>query len=87
MGDVCGVFSWHEVHPMEVEVMLSSIDKDAKEVEVVSSSMHVDEDDTMLSAQGKDSRGRETVATEVGVLVHLLVVGAVTFLAVEGMYE
>ena len=87
MGDVCGIFSWHKVCPMEIEVMLSLIDKGAKEVEVVSSGVHVDEDNTVFSAQGEDSEGGETIATEVGMLVHLSVVGAVMFLAVEGMYE
>ena len=72
---------------MEIKVMLSSIDEGAKEVEVVSSGVHADEDDTMLGAQGEDSGGGEAIATEVGVLVHLSVVGAITFLAVEGMYE
>ena len=87
MGDVCGIFSWHEVCPMEIEVMLLSIDEGAEEVEVVSSGVHADKDDTMLGAQGEDSGGGEAVATEVGVLVHLSVVGAVVFLAVECMYE
>ena len=87
MGDVCGVFSWHEVCPMEIEVVLLSVDEDAKEVEVVSSGVYADKDKTMLDTQGEDSRGGEAIAMEVGVLVHLLVVGAVTFLAVEGMYE
>ena len=87
MGDVCGIFSWHEVCPMEIEVMLLSIDEGTKEVEVVSSGMHADEDDTMLGAQGEDSGGGEAVTMEVGVLVHLSMIGAVRFLAVEGVYE
>ena len=87
MGDVCGIFSWHEVCPMEIEVVLLSIDEGTKEVEIVSSGVHADEDDTMLGAQGKDSGGGEAVATEVGVLVHLSVVGTVMFFAVEGVYE
>ena len=87
MGDVCGVFSWHEVCPMEIEVVLSLVDEGAKEVEVISSGVHADEDNTMLGAQGEDSGGGEAVTMEVRVLVHLSVVGAVTFLAVEGMYE
>ena len=87
MGDVCGVFSWHEVCPMEIEVVLLLIDEGAEEVEVVSSGVHADKDDAMLGAQGEDSGGGETVATEVRVLVHLSVIGAVQFLAVEGMYK
>ena len=35
MGDVCGIFSWHEVCPMEIEVVLLSINEGTKEVEVV----------------------------------------------------
>ena len=54
---------------------------------VVSSGVHADKDGTMLDAQGKDSGGGEAVAMEVGVLVHLSMVGTVAFLAVEGMYE
>ena len=87
MGNVCGIFSWHEVRPMEIEVVLLSVDEGTKEVEVVSSGVHADEDDTMLGAQGEDSGGGETVATEVWVLVHLSVIGAVEFFAIDGMYE
>ena len=67
--------------------MLLSVDEGTEEVEVVSSGVHADKDDTMLGAQGEDSGGGEAVTTEVGVLVHLSVIGAVEFLAVEGMYE
>ena len=47
----------------------------------------MDEDNTIFSAQGKDSGGRETITAEVWVLVHLLVIGAVLFLAIEDMYK
>ena len=67
--------------------MLLSVDECAEEVEVVSSGVHADEDNTMLGAQGEDSGGGETIATEVGVLVHLSVIGAVEFFAVVGVYE
>ena len=87
MADVCGVFPWHEVRPMEIEIVLLSVDEGAEEVEVVSSGVHTDEDDTMLGAQGKNGGGGETIATEVGVLVHLSVIGAVGFLAIEGVYK
>jgi len=63
--------------------MLPSVNEGAKEVEVISSGVHTDEDDTMFSAQGKDGGGREAIATEVGVLVHLSVIGAVMFFAEE----
>jgi len=49
VGNVCGVFSRHEVCPMEIEVVLPSVNKGSKEVEVVSSSMHADEDDTVVA--------------------------------------
>jgi len=87
VGDICGVFSWHEVCPMEIDVVLSSVDEGSKEMEVVSSGVHPDEDDPMFGSQCEDGRGGEAIATEVGVLVHLSVIGAISFLAVEGMYE
>jgi len=87
VGDVCSIFSGHEVRPMEVEVVLPSVDKCAKEVEVISSGVHMDEDDTVFSAQGKDGRGRKAIATEVGMLIHLLVIGAVVFFAEEAVLE
>ena len=87
MGDVCGIFSWHEVCPMEIKVVLLSIDEGAEEVEIISGSMHADEDNAVLDTQGEDGGGGKAIATEIGVLVHLLVVGAVAFLAVEGVYE
>ena len=79
--------SWHEVCPIEVDVMLPSVNKGTEEVEVVSSCVHADEDDTVLSAQGEDGRGREAITVEVGVLVYLSVICAVVFFAVEGVYE
>jgi len=85
ISDVCGVFSRHEVCPMEIEVVLPSIDEGTKEVEVVSSGVHTDEDDTMFSAQGEDGGGRKAIATEVGMLIHLPMIGAVSFFAEEGM--
>ena len=87
MGDVCGVFSRHEVCPMEIEVVLPLVDKGAKEVEVISSGVHMDEDDTMFGAQGEDGGGRNSIAIEVGMLIHLPVIGAVMFFVEEGMCE
>ena len=87
VGDLCGIFSWHEVCPMEIDIVLLSVDKGTKEVEVVSSGMYAYEDDTMLGAQGEDSGGGEAITAEIGVLVHLSVVGAVSFFAVVGVYE
>ena len=87
VGDICGIFSWYEARPMEVDVVLPLINKGAKEVEVISSCVHADEDDTMFGAQGEDGGGREAITMEVGMLVHLSVVSAVVLFAVEGMYE
>jgi len=87
MGDVCGIFSRHEVCPMEIEVMLSSVDKGSEEVEVISSGVHTDEDDTVFGAQGEDGRGRKAIATEVGMLIHLPMIGAVMFFAEETVFN
>ena len=87
VGDVCGIFSRHEVCPMEIEVMLPSVNEGSKEVEVVSSSVHTDEDDTVFGAQSEDGGGRKTIATEVGMLIYLLMIGTVLFFAEEGMCE
>ena len=87
MGDVCGVFSRHEVCPMEIEVVLSSVDKGSKEVEVVSSSVHIDENNTVFGAQGEDGGGRKAIAMEVGMLIHLLMIGTVMFFAEETVFK
>jgi len=50
VGDVHGIFSRHEVCPMEIEVMLPLVNKGSEEVEVVSSSVHADEDNTVFGA-------------------------------------
>jgi len=87
VGDICGVFSRHEVCPMEIEVVLPSVDEGTKEVEVISGSVHADEDDTMFSAQGEDGGGRKAIAMEVGMLIHLPVIGTVMFFAEEAVFE
>ena len=87
VGDVHGIFSRHEVCPMEIEVMLPLVNKGSKEVEVVSSSVHADEDDTVFGAQSENGGGRKAIAMEVGMLIHLLMIGTVSFLAEEGMCE
>jgi len=86
MSDVCGIFSRHEVCPIKIEVVLPLVDEGSEEVEVVSSSMHMDEDDTVFSAQGEDGGGRKAIAMEVGMLIHLPMIGAVAFFA-EGVCE
>ena len=50
MGNVCGIFSRHEVCPMEIEVVLPSVNEGSEEVEVISSGVHMDKDDTVLGA-------------------------------------
>jgi len=87
VGDICGIFSWHEVRPMEIEVMLPSVDKGTKEVEVISSGVHADKDDTVFGAQGEDGGGRKAIAIEVGMLIHLPVIGAVMFFAEEAVFK
>jgi len=51
--------------------MLPTVDKGTEEVEVVSSSVYADEDNTVLSAKGEDGGGRKAIATEVGMLIHV----------------
>jgi len=87
MSNVCGIFSRHEVCPMEIDVVLPSVNEGSKEVEVVSSSVHADEDNTMFSAQGEDGGGRKAITIEVGMLIHLPMIGAVSFFAEEGVCE
>jgi len=87
VSDVCGIFSRHEVCPIEIEVVLPSVNKGSKEVEVISCSVHAGEDDTVFGAQGEDGGGRKAIATEVGMLIHLPMIGTVLFLAEEGVCE
>jgi len=42
---------------------------------------------TMFSAQGEDGGGRKAIAMEVGMLIHLLMIGAVMFFAEEAVFE
>jgi len=60
MVDVDGIksFSWLPSGPVELDVKMSTLDKGSKEVELIVVSVHVDEDDAIVSAQGEDSRGR-----------------------------
>jgi len=77
VGDVCCIFSWYKGRPVEIDIVLPMIDEGAKEVEVVSSSVHTDEDNTMFGAEGEDGGGRKAIAMEVGMLIHVLVIGVV----------
>jgi len=56
---------------VKVDIVLPAVDEGAKEVEVVSSSVHADEDNTVLGAKGEDGGGRKAIATEVGMLIHV----------------
>jgi len=56
---------------VKADVVLAMVDESAEEVEVVPSSMHADEDNTVFSAEGEDGGGRKAIATEVGMLIHV----------------
>jgi len=62
MVDVNGVevFSGSPSGPVVTNVKVSSTNKGSKEVELIVVGMHADEDDSIISAQGKDSRGGES---------------------------
>jgi len=62
MVDVDGVkvFSWLPGGPVVADVEMSLSNKGSKEVELVIVSVHADKDDSIVSAQGEDSRGGES---------------------------
>jgi len=64
--DVDGVkgFSWSPSGPVELDVKVSMLDEGPKEVELIVVGMHADEDDSIVGAQGEDSRGGEACAGE-----------------------
>ena len=64
--DVDGVkgFSWSPSGPVELDVEMSTLDEGSKEVELIVVSMHVDEDDSIVGAQGEDGRGSESCTGE-----------------------
>jgi len=64
--DVDGVegFSWSPSSPVIGDVEVSTADEGAEEVELVVVSMHTDEDDSIVGAQGKDGRGGKSCAGE-----------------------
>ena len=59
MVDVNGVkgFSWLPSGPVELDVEVSTLDEGSEEVESIVVGIHVDEDDSIVSAQGEDGRG------------------------------
>jgi len=60
--DIDGVkgLSWSPSGPVELDIEVSTLDKSSEEVELIVVGMHVDEDDSIVSAQGEDSRGSES---------------------------
>jgi len=58
------VFSWLPSGPVELDVKVSALDKGSEEVKLIVVGMHVDEDDSIVGAQGKDSRGSKSCAGE-----------------------
>jgi len=64
--DVDGVkgFSWSPSGPVELDVEVPTLDKGSEEVELIIVSVHVDEDDSIIGAQGEDSRGSKSCARE-----------------------
>jgi len=64
--DVDGVkgFSWLPSGPVELDVEVSLLDEGSKEVELIVVSMHADEDDSIVGAQGEDSRGGKSCTGE-----------------------
>ena len=64
--DVDGIesFSWLPCGPVIGDVKVSMADEGAEEVELVVVGVHADEDDTIISAQGKDGRGGESCTGE-----------------------
>ena len=64
--DVDGVkgLSWLPSGPVELDVKVSMLDEGSKEVELVVVSMHADEDDSIIGAQGEDGRGGKACTGE-----------------------
>ena len=64
--DVDGIkgFSWSPSGPVELNVEVSTLDKGSEEVELIVVSMHVDEDDSIIGAQGEDGRGSKSCTRE-----------------------
>jgi len=64
--DVDGVegFSWLPSGPVELDVKMSTLDKGSEEGELVVVSVHADEDDSIVGAQGEDGRGGKSCTGE-----------------------
>jgi len=57
-------FPWLPGSPVELDVEVSTLNEGSKEVELIVVSVHADEDDTIVGAQGEDSRGRKSCTGE-----------------------
>ena len=64
--DINGIesFSWSPGGPVVGDIKVSTADEGTEEVELIVVSMHADEDDTIIGAQGEDGRGSESCAGE-----------------------
>ena len=64
--DVDGIegLSWSPGSPVELDVKVSMLDEGSEEVELVVVGMHVDEDDSIVCAQGEDGRCGKSCAGE-----------------------
>jgi len=69
VGDVGCIFSGHETSPVEVDVVLSLINKGGEEVKVVVSGVGSDKDNTIVCSKSEYSGGGEPMVPEVGVLL------------------
>ena len=57
-------FSWSPSGPVELNVKVSLLDEGSKEVELIVVGMHADEDNSIVGAQGEDSRGGKSCTGE-----------------------
>jgi len=66
MVDVNGIkgFSWSPSGPVELDVEVSTLDKGSEEVELIIVSVHADEDDSIVGAQGEDGEGGKSCTRE-----------------------
>jgi len=66
MVDVNGVkgLSWSPSGPVELDVEVSTLDEGSEEVKLIVVSMHADEDDPIVGAQGEDSGGSKSCTGE-----------------------
>ena len=69
VGNIGCVLPRHEAGPVEVDVMLSFVNKGSEEVEVIISGMGSDKDNAIVCSKSEYSGGGEPMATEVGVLL------------------